>query len=44
MLEVSMALVITCRLIGAEMIPAVLPLVREKLHHPKYVRPFNATR
>ena len=35
MLEVSMALVIICRLIGAEMIPAVLPLVRDKLLHPK---------
>ena len=37
MLEVSMALIIICRLIGAEMVPAVLPLVREKLHHPKYL-------
>ena len=35
MLEVSMALIIICRLIGEEMIPALLPLVREKLLHPK---------
>lgn len=38
MLEVSMALIIVSRLVGPEMIPAVLPLVREKLHHPKYVK------
>ena len=36
-LEVSMALVIVCKLIGAEMIPALLPLVRDKMKHPKWV-------
>jgi AP-4 complex subunit epsilon-1 len=35
MLDVSMALVIISRLIGEEMIPPLLPLVREKLKHPK---------
>ncbi|XP_003382933.2 PREDICTED: AP-4 complex subunit epsilon-like [Amphimedon queenslandica] len=35
MLEVSMALIIICRLIGEEMVPPLLPLVREKMHHPK---------
>ena len=36
MMLVSMALIITCKLIGAEMIPPLLPLVQEKLFHPKY--------
>ena len=36
-LEVSMALVIVCKLIGAEMIPALLPLVPDKMEHPKWV-------
>ena len=35
-LLVSMALIIICKLIGAEMIPPLLPLVQEKLLHPKY--------
>ena len=35
MMLVSMALIITCKLIGAEMIPPLLPLVQEKLFHPK---------
>lgn len=32
-----MALIIISRLIGNEMIPALLPLVRERIHHPKSV-------
>ena len=35
MLEVSMALIIICKLMGAEMIPPLLPLVQDKLLHPK---------
>ena len=36
MLEVSMALIIICKLIGSEMIPPLLPLIQDKLLHPKY--------
>ena len=35
MMEVSMALIIICKLIGSEMIPPLLPLVQDKLLHPK---------
>jgi len=35
MLLVSMALIITCKLIGSEMIPPLLPIIQEKLMHPK---------
>ncbi|CAI8050732.1 AP-4 complex subunit epsilon-1 [Geodia barretti] len=35
MLEVSMALVSICKLVGADMIPPLLPLVQDKLLHPK---------
>ena len=35
MLEVAMALIIICKLIGAEMIPPLLPLVQDKMMHPK---------
>ena len=37
MLEVSMALIIICKLIGSEMIPPLLPLIQDKLLHPKYI-------
>ncbi len=37
MLLVSMALIITCKLIGSEMVPPLLPIVQEKLMHPKCV-------
>ena len=39
---VSMALIIICKLIGSEMIPPLLPLVQEKLLHPKYARYYGA--
>ena len=32
-----MALIIICKLIGSEMIPPLLPLVQDKLLHPKYM-------
>lgn len=35
MLEVSMALIFICKLVGADMIPPLLPLVQDKLLHPK---------
>ncbi|XP_038078397.1 AP-4 complex subunit epsilon-1-like [Patiria miniata] len=35
MLHNCMALTAVCKLIGSEMVPAVLPLVEEKLKHPK---------
>ena len=35
MLEVAMALIVICKLIGAEMIPPLLPLVQDKMMHPK---------
>ncbi|XP_071788543.1 AP-4 complex subunit epsilon-1-like isoform X2 [Asterias amurensis] len=35
MLHNCMALSAVCKLIGSEMVPAVLPLVEEKLKHPK---------
>ena len=37
MLHNCMALSAVCKLIGSEMVPAVLPLVEEKLKHPKWV-------
>ena len=32
-----MALIIICKLIGSEMIPPLLPLIQDKLLHPKYI-------
>ena len=37
MLEVSMALIFICKLVGSDMIPPLLPMVQEKLLHPKLV-------
>ncbi|XP_006814481.1 AP-4 complex subunit epsilon-1-like, partial [Saccoglossus kowalevskii] len=35
--EVCIALTVVCKLINTEMIPAILPLVEEKLQHPKAI-------
>ena len=39
MLEVSMALIFICKLVGSDMIPPLLPMVQGKLLHPKLVNP-----
>jgi len=34
-IEVSMAMNVICRLVTKEMIPAFIPLIQEKMVHPK---------